>query len=128
MPQTRARAQASIDFDYIWFRLVESARYLLLMLDNAFLEKKEMGMRSPIEQLEQRSLIIGGRILNRNKQDVQELTVAQKIDHRIQFASSFMTPHWWLVLESTKEHPFECGGNSSLFLSYPPTRPGRKVT
>ncbi|KAF2442369.1 hypothetical protein P171DRAFT_364028, partial [Karstenula rhodostoma CBS 690.94] len=105
-PQIRAR----IDFNYIWFRLVESDRYLSLMLgapqawsDNTFLEKKALAICSPEEQLERLLLIVGGRILDRNERDVQDLAVTQEIDHLLQRASSCMAPQWWLVPEPSQK-------------------------
>jgi hypothetical protein len=99
-PQTRAR----IDFDYIWFRLVESDRYLSLMLGvpqswsgNAFLEMRELRLCSPIEQFERLLIVISGRILDRNERDVQDLAVTQEIDHLLQCASTYMPPQWWTV-------------------------------
>ncbi|KAK7183549.1 hypothetical protein DPSP01_008451 [Paraphaeosphaeria sporulosa] len=99
-PATRAR----IDFDYIWFRLVESDRYLSLMLgapqawsDNNFLEKKDLGVCDPMEQLERLHLVVGGRILDRNGCDARDPAVTQEIDHLLQGAYSCMAPQWWVV-------------------------------
>jgi hypothetical protein len=104
-PQTRAR----IGFDYIWFRLVESDRYLSLMLgvpqswsDNAFLERKELKLCSPVEQFERLLIIVGGRILDRNERNVQDLAVTQEIDHLLQCASTCMPPQWWIVPQTSR--------------------------
>lgn len=98
--QTRTR----IDFDYIWFRLVETDRYLSLMLgvpqawpDNDFLEKKQLELCSPLEKLERILLIAGGRILDRNEKDIQDHIITQEIDQLLQFASHCMPPQWWVM-------------------------------
>lgn len=102
-PQTRAR----IDFSLIWFRLVQSDRYLSLMLgvpqvwaDNTFLERRSLGFYSPAEQLERLLILIGGRILNRDETDMQKLAVTQEIDHLLQRAATCMPPQWWLCPNS----------------------------
>ena len=108
--QTRER----IDFGHIWLRLVQSDRYLSLMLgvpqvctDNTFLERTPFEVCSPIEQLERMLLIAGGRILDRNETDKQKLAVTQDIDQLLHSASTCMPPQWWLCPNSTPNNEDE---------------------
>ena len=93
--QTRGR----IDLKYIWIHLVASDRYLSLMLgipqawtDNSFLQREPSLPCSPLEQLEKLLLLVGGRILDRNEEEMQDLATTQAIDRLLQRASNCMPP------------------------------------
>lgn len=120
-PETQTR----IDFDHIWLRLVESDRYLALMLgvpqlwtDNSFLERKQLELCSPMEKLERLLLIAGGRVLDRNEKDMQNLAVTQEIDQLLQCASTCMPPQWWLYPNFSSEEEVNPKRKSQLMLQF----------
>jgi hypothetical protein len=91
--------------EYIWFRLVQSDRYLSLMLglpqgapeNSFFATAKALEVSTPTERLQRIDCVVAGRILQRNEADINDLTAMQDIDNLLQKASMTMPPQWWLM-------------------------------
>lgn len=99
-PETRIR----IDPQQMWFRLLQSDRYLSLMLglpqgtaDTNFAIATALEGRTPMERLERIDCSAAGRIIQRNSADMQDLKVTQEIDKLLQDAAALMPPKWWLA-------------------------------
>ncbi|KAF2868787.1 hypothetical protein BDV95DRAFT_499682 [Massariosphaeria phaeospora] len=99
-PETRAR----IHLDSLWFRLIQSDRYLSSMLGlpqawlgTGFANQKVLECCTPIERMERIDCVATGRILQRNDGDMQDLAKTQEIDKLLQSASACMPPQWWLI-------------------------------
>ncbi|KAK6508682.1 hypothetical protein TWF506_010761 [Arthrobotrys conoides] len=99
-PETRIR----IDPQQMWFRLLQSDRYLSLMLglpqgtaDANFATPAALEGRTPMERLERIDCSAAGRIIQRNSADMQDLQVTQEIDKLLQDAAALMPPKWWLA-------------------------------
>jgi hypothetical protein len=97
--------QTSIRPEYVWFRLVQSDRYLSMMLglpqgvpeNGLFCTAKELEVCTPMERLQRIHCDVGGRILKRNEADINDLAATQEIDKLLQTASMSMPPQWWLI-------------------------------
>lgn len=94
--------------DYMWFRLVQSDRYLSLMLglpqstpNNSFATEEALESCTPTECLRRIDCAVGGRILQRNDPDINDLASTQEIDKLLQKASASMPPQWWLIPDIT---------------------------
>ena len=91
--------------EHIWFRLVQSDRYLSLMLglpqgapeNSFFATEKALEACTPTERLQRIDCVVAGRILQRNEADINDLAATQEIDHLLQKASMTMPPQWWLT-------------------------------
>ncbi|KAK6512591.1 hypothetical protein TWF481_001475 [Arthrobotrys musiformis] len=99
-PETRVR----IDPQQMWFRLLQSDRYLSLMLglpqgtsENALATPAALEGRTSMERLERIDCSAAGRIIQRNSADIQDLKVTQEIDKLLQDAAALMPPQWWLA-------------------------------
>ncbi|KAK6332988.1 hypothetical protein TWF718_010814 [Orbilia javanica] len=99
-PETRLR----IDPQQMWFRLLQSDRYLSLMLglpqgtaDNNLATATALEGRTPMERLERIDCSAAGRIIQRNSADLQDLKMTQEIDKLLQDAAALMPPKWWLA-------------------------------
>ncbi|KAI1378035.1 hypothetical protein F4677DRAFT_453740 [Hypoxylon crocopeplum] len=99
-PATRIR----IDPELMWFRIIQSDRYLSLMLglppgttDNSFATAKMLEGCSPMERMERIESAAGGRIIQRKDADMHDLKVTQEIDTMFQDAAASMPPQWWLA-------------------------------
>ncbi|KAF3225394.1 hypothetical protein TWF106_002533 [Orbilia oligospora] len=103
-PETRIR----IDPQQMWFRLLQSDRYLSLMLglpqgtaDTNFATPAALEGRTPMERMERIDCSAAGRIIQRNSADMQDLKVTQEIDKLLQDAAALMPPKWWLAPDLT---------------------------
>ena len=89
----------------VWFRLVQSDRYLSMMLglpqgapeSNFFATTNSLEICTATERLQRIDCVVAGRILQRNEADINDLTATQDIDKLLQTASMFMPPQWWLI-------------------------------
>lgn len=96
-----------IDTEYMWLRLVTSDRYLSLMLglpqgslESPFAGPKAFEGCPALERLERIESLIGGLIIQRNKEDLHNLEATHKIDKLLQDAEFTMPARWWLFPES----------------------------
>ncbi|EGX54036.1 hypothetical protein AOL_s00004g69 [Orbilia oligospora ATCC 24927] len=103
-PETRV----CIDPQQMWFRLLQSDRYLSLMLglpqgtaDTNFATPAALEGRTPMERMERIDCLAAGRIIQRNSADMQDLKVTQEIDKLLQDAAALMPPKWWLAPDLT---------------------------
>ncbi|KAK4172668.1 hypothetical protein QBC36DRAFT_70845 [Triangularia setosa] len=94
--------RTNIDSDYLWSRIVQSDRYLSLMLglpqgspDNSFATPEALEASSPADRLRRLHCIVAGHILHRN--DLRNLSSTREIDDLLQRASACMPPQWWLA-------------------------------
>ncbi|KAK6353704.1 hypothetical protein TWF696_005665 [Orbilia brochopaga] len=99
-PSTRRR----IDPERLWFRIVQSDRYLSLMLglpqgtsDGDFAAAKQLENCTAMERLERMDCSAGGQIIQRSCVDIQDLKTVREIDQLLQNAAANMPPQWWLV-------------------------------
>jgi hypothetical protein len=97
--------RTSIGPEHIWFRLVQSDRYLSLMLglpqgapdNNFFATAEALEACTPLERLQRIDCVVAGRILQRNEADINDLAATQEIDKLLHKASMSMPPQWWLI-------------------------------
>lgn len=109
--------------DDIWFRLVQWDRYLSMMLglpqgapgDGSFATDKRLEGCTPMERLQRIDCLVGGRILQRDETDINNLELTQEIDHLLHKAASSVPPQWWLLpnLASDKRDGIEKGDNAT---------------
>lgn len=97
--ETRNRINA----EYMWLRLVTSDRYLSLMLglpqgslESPFACPKALEACPALERLERLESLIGGLIIERNREDLHNLEATHRIDQLLQDAESTMPAQWWL--------------------------------
>lgn len=91
--------------EYVWFRLVQSDRYLSMMLglpqgspeSNFFPTPWSLESCTPTERLQRIDCVVAGRILQRNEADINDLVATQEIDKLLHTASTSMPPQWWLI-------------------------------
>jgi hypothetical protein len=104
-PSMMTLERQTIRPEYVWFCLVRSDRYLSMMLglpqgvpeNDLFGTAKELELCTPMERLQRIHCDVGGRILNRNEADINDLATTQEIDKLLQTASMSMPPQWWLI-------------------------------
>jgi hypothetical protein len=97
--------QTCISPKHIWFRLVQSDRYLSLMLGlpqgapevTFFSTVKAMESCTPGERLQRIDCAAAGLIIQRNEADINDLVATQEIDNLLHKASMAMAPQWWLI-------------------------------
>lgn len=105
-PETRTR----FDAQYMWFRIVQSDRYLSLMLglpqgcsDNTFATPKVLRGCQALERFSRLDTVACGRIIQRNdvvedeRDSAGDIGITLEIDGLLQQASDAMPPSWWLV-------------------------------
>lgn len=99
-PETCTR----IDLHHMWYRLIESDRYLSLILglpqacsDDSFASQKALERCTSVERMERIHCVVGGCILQRNDTDMHNRPMTQEIDKLLQDASACMPPQWWLL-------------------------------
>lgn len=105
-PETQAR----FDPQYMWFRLVQSDRYISLLLglphgsaENPFATAKALQGCQPWERLQRLDTVAAGHIIQRNDSDQVDMnpedcfTKTREIDALLQDASDCMPPSWWAV-------------------------------
>ncbi len=96
--------QRRINPEHMWFRLVQSDRYLSLMLglpqgsiEDGFATSKALEGCMPPELIQRIHCVAAGRILQRNEADMQNIAMMHEIDGLLQKASTTMPPKWWLI-------------------------------
>ncbi|KAJ5722023.1 hypothetical protein N7488_000058 [Penicillium malachiteum] len=89
--------------DQICFRLVQSDRYLSIMLGlpptslgTKFASDEAMKACGPIERLERTHCVVSDHILRRSEADLEDLTEAYEHDKLLQEIASEMPSQWWL--------------------------------
>ncbi|KAK3321300.1 hypothetical protein B0T19DRAFT_360444 [Cercophora scortea] len=100
-------SRSSINPETLWFRLIQSDRYLSLMIglpqalsENVFATPKALESCTPLEQMRRLNCVAAGRILQRNDGDdgdEKDLATTHDIDKLLQTTSALMPPRWWLV-------------------------------
>ncbi|PGH11858.1 hypothetical protein AJ79_04655 [Helicocarpus griseus UAMH5409] len=102
--ETRSR----IEPEGMWFRLIITDRYLSLMLalpqaisENPFAVPKELENCNPLERMERIEAVVGGLILQRNKNVLHNLDSTHEIDKLLQNAAASMPSQWWLTPDVT---------------------------
>ena len=98
------KTQERIDPEYMWLRLVTTDRYLSLMLglpqgsvENPFATPNALEGCTPLERMERIEVVVGGRILQRNTEDLHNLEATHEIDKLLQNAANSMPAQWWLI-------------------------------
>ncbi|KAK4152462.1 hypothetical protein C8A00DRAFT_16213 [Chaetomidium leptoderma] len=101
---TSFKAQTKVDPEFMWFRLVQTDRYIALMLDmpqgssdNVFAAPRVLESCAPVERMRRIELLAVGRILQRSAADVDNYAATLEIDELLQKASACMPPQWWLI-------------------------------
>ncbi|KAL9070249.1 MAG: hypothetical protein Q9157_005869 [Trypethelium eluteriae] len=96
--------QERIDPEYMWLRLVMSDRYLSLMLglppgsqESPFATPNALKGCAPMERMERIDVVVGGLILQRNRENLHNLEATYEIDKLLQDAAASMPPEWWLT-------------------------------
>jgi hypothetical protein len=97
--------QPGVTPEQIWFRLVQSDRYLSLMLGlpqgapevSFFATAKALEDCTPVERLQRIDCVVAGRIIQRNESDINDLASTEEIDRLLYKASMSMAPQWWLI-------------------------------
>ena len=97
--------QTCIRPEHIWFRLVQSDRYLSLMLglpqgateSGFFATTSALESCTPTERLQRIDCDVAGRILQRNEADINDLAATQEIDKLLHKAAMCVPPQWWLI-------------------------------
>lgn len=91
--------------EHLWFRLVQSDRYLSLMLglpqgsvENDFATPQLLERCTSLERMRRLNSVAAGRILQRSTaDDLNDLTKMHEIDKLLQEASALMPPKWWVA-------------------------------
>lgn len=104
LPETlEETTRERIDPGFMWCRLVTSDRYLSLMLglpqgaiESPFATPYALEDCAPVERMERLETVVGGLILQRNKDNLCDLEATYEIDRLLQDAASSMPPQWWL--------------------------------
>ncbi|KAK4206881.1 hypothetical protein QBC37DRAFT_434316 [Rhypophila decipiens] len=117
--------QARFDPQHMWFRIVQSDRYLSLMLglplgysENKFATAKALQGCHLLERLRRLDTVVSGRIIQRNDAchdgcaAEDNFAATLEIDKLLQEASNVMPPNWWLV-----DDILATDGNGRSFLS-----------
>jgi hypothetical protein len=96
--------EGSADLERMWFRLVQTDRYLSLMLglpphcfEDNFATPEALENCTPMECMQRLECHAAGLLLRRNQTTMHDLSQTQKIDLLLQRASTFMPPQWWLT-------------------------------
>ena len=104
-----AASRSRFNPQYMWFRLVQSDRYLSLMLglpqgcsDDVFATPKALQACEPIERLRRIDTMASGRIIQRNDagnegDNANHLATTFEIDKLLQKALDTMPSRWWLL-------------------------------
>lgn len=98
--ETRSR----LSLPHLWYRLVQSDRYLSLMLglpsgslEDDFAAPEAIELCTPIERMERLQSVAGGRILQRGKVDLHDIAAMHELDQLLQDAAALMPAQWWLI-------------------------------
>lgn len=96
--------------NYMWFRLIQSDRYLSLMLglpqgafDTSFNDAISLRGYNSLERMERLDTIAASFILQRHDPDSQSLSKITEIEEILQRASSCMPAKWWLIPKIVKD-------------------------
>ena len=106
---TKTPELARIRPDHVWLRLVQSDRYLSLMLGlpqgaperNFFATPRSLESCTATERLQRIDCVVAGRILQRDEADINDLAATQEIDKLLHTASMSMPPQSWLIPDLT---------------------------
>jgi hypothetical protein len=97
------RSMERLSPEHMWFRIVQSDRYLSLMsglpqgsTDNAFAAPKALEACTSLESLERVLTMVGGRIIHRTGSKMYDLEETLEIDRMLLDAAALMPPRWWL--------------------------------
>ena len=106
LPSSRyleAGTRSEIYPEHMWFRIVQSDRYLSLMLglpqgtsNNSFADRRVLEGCTPTERLQRIDCAAGGYILQRNETGIYDLATTQRIDRLLLQSASSLPSQWWL--------------------------------
>ncbi|KAJ9614315.1 hypothetical protein H2200_002451 [Cladophialophora chaetospira] len=98
------KTRQCINPEYMWLRLVSTDRYLSLILglphgsqENPFAASESLKECAPMERMERIETMVGGLIIQRNKEDLRNTASTGQIDKLLQDAAAIMPAQWWLV-------------------------------
>ncbi|KAJ5715956.1 uncharacterized protein N7483_013137 [Penicillium malachiteum] len=104
-------SRAVFNPDQICFHLVQSDRYLSIMLglpptslDTRFASDEAMKACGPIERLERTHCVVSDHILRRSEADLDDLTKTYEHDKLLQNIASEMPSQWWLSSFTTDQN------------------------
>lgn len=104
-PRTRERTNP----EYMWFRIVQTDRYLSLQLglpqgsvDDGFWQPDQVTDCSGVERIERTIVVACGLTCSRNSRGVHDLAMTRQVDDMLLRASALMPPQWWLVPKFSK--------------------------
>lgn len=109
--ETRRR----VDPDYMWFRIVQSDRYLSLMLglpqgtsQNTFASQAVLDRCMSLERMERMITAAAGHLLQENNAQKTDIVETYKIDKMLREAAALMLPEWWLRTSSVDGTDITC--------------------
>ena len=115
------KSRERIDPEYMWLRLVTSDRYLSLMLglpqasqESPFATPRALEGCTPMERMERVEALVGGLILQRNREDLQNLEATHGIDKLLLDAAALMPAQWWLVPDVATIAGFDANAFSEI--------------
>lgn len=89
--------------EYMWFRIVQSDRYLSLMLglpqgsvDDGFAAPGLMQEYTATERMEHILTLAAGKLIRRNHLGMHDLEVTREIDRLLLDGAASQSPQWWL--------------------------------
>ena len=92
------------DPKYMWFRLMQSNRYLSLMLgmlqgtpNNSFADSQVLDACSPLERMQRIDCVVGGHILQRNEAFLYDTSTTHMIDQQLQKSAAYLPSSWWMA-------------------------------
>jgi hypothetical protein len=105
LPALEPGTRSLFDLTRLWFRIVQSDRYLSMMLglphgaaENSFATPNALKSCSPLERMRRMTSVAGGRIIERNRGGgLYDLSNTREIDSLMQQAAAEMPVQWWLV-------------------------------
>lgn len=95
--------------EHTWFRIVQSDRYLSLMLglppgstSDAFAAPRVLRTCTPLELLERKLTMVGGLIMRQGLSAPHSMDETLKIDKILLDAAAVMPPRWWLPVDPAR--------------------------
>lgn len=89
--------------DYVWLRIIQTDRYLSLMLglpqgslDTRFADQGVLRSCTPLERMQRLDCLAGGYILQRNESGIYDLNTTQRIDELLRKSAASLPAKWWL--------------------------------
>ncbi|KAH7138486.1 hypothetical protein B0J11DRAFT_476154 [Dendryphion nanum] len=118
-------SNSQLRMGHIWFRLVQSDRYLSLMLglplarpDRSFANQESLNSCTPMEAMGRIICVASERILQRNQVDILHPSWTKEIDNLLRKASNYMLPQWWLVPDISSHSTNKTGDTTRLMYHF----------